>query len=142
MLLCLPTGPGSIPGMSRSESAITRGNPIMLLGPTTFLCTTRLFANLLAGFLARDCHEGIRTCDHWVSVLIRGYRRAIGTLEFPVQLVHTICLAQMFGKTYSLYTSHCTLVLSNLVMFLLSSLFCNVHIAAVSFHMNSHNVVR
>ena len=28
-------------------------------------------------FLATDCHEGIRTCDLWVSVLIGSYRRAI-----------------------------------------------------------------
>jgi hypothetical protein len=26
---------------------------------------------MLAGFLARDCYEGIQTCDLWVSVLIR-----------------------------------------------------------------------
>ena len=39
VLVCQPSGPGPIPGMSRSESAITRGNPIMLLSPTTFLLT-------------------------------------------------------------------------------------------------------
>ena len=33
-LVCQPTGPCSIPGMSCSETAITRGNPIMLLPPT------------------------------------------------------------------------------------------------------------
>ena len=41
-LVCQPSVPGSIPGMSRSETAITRGNPIMLLPPTTFSYTTCL----------------------------------------------------------------------------------------------------
>jgi hypothetical protein len=35
-LVCQPTGPGSIPGMSHSENAITRTNLIMLLPPNTF----------------------------------------------------------------------------------------------------------
>ena len=35
-LVCQPSGLGSIPGMSRSETAVTRGNPIMLLPSTTF----------------------------------------------------------------------------------------------------------
>ena len=34
--MCQPSGPGLIPYMSRSESALTRGNPIMVLNPTTF----------------------------------------------------------------------------------------------------------
>ena len=42
----------------------------MLQPPTTFLCTKCLLANLLAGFLARDRHEGIRTCDPLVSVTV------------------------------------------------------------------------
>jgi hypothetical protein len=37
-LLCKPNGPGSIQGMSRSETAITRGNPLMRTH--TLLCTT------------------------------------------------------------------------------------------------------
>ena len=41
-LVCQPSGPESIPGMSHSETDITRGNLIMLLPPTTFLCTTCL----------------------------------------------------------------------------------------------------
>ena len=32
--VCQPSNPGSIPGMSHSETAITRGNLIMLLPPT------------------------------------------------------------------------------------------------------------
>ena len=36
-LVCQSSSPGLIPGMSRSESASTRGNPIMLLPPTMFL---------------------------------------------------------------------------------------------------------
>ena len=32
--MCQPSGPGSIPGMSHSETAISRGNPIMLLSPS------------------------------------------------------------------------------------------------------------
>jgi hypothetical protein len=95
VLVCQPSGPGSIPGMSHSLTAITRGNPIMLLPPTMFLCTTCLCANLLAGFLARDCHEGIQTCDLLVSVPIGSYRRAIvgGTLEFPGQLIALLLVA-------------------------------------------------
>jgi hypothetical protein len=42
-LVCQPSSPGSIPGMSHSETAITRGYLIMLLPPTTFLCTKCLF---------------------------------------------------------------------------------------------------
>ena len=52
-LLSQHRGPGSIPGMS----AIMRGNPIMLLPSTTFLCTTCLCSNLLAEFLARNWKE-------------------------------------------------------------------------------------
>ena len=56
-LVYQPSGPGSIPGMSRSETAITRGKTLRtLLPPTTFLCTKCLCAYLLAGFLARYCH--------------------------------------------------------------------------------------
>ena len=59
-LVCQTRGPGPIPGMSHSETAITRGNPIMLLPPTTF----------------RVLHAYVLTClqDSWpmiVSVLIR-----------------------------------------------------------------------
>ena len=64
-LVYQPNGPGSIPGMSRSESAITRGNPIMLLPSTPFSWTTCSCANLPAGFLARDCYEGIQTWELW-----------------------------------------------------------------------------
>jgi hypothetical protein len=85
--------------MSRSESAITWANLIMLLPSTTFSWTIWLCANLLAGFLARDCYEGIRTCDLWVSVLIWTYRRAIvgGTPEFPGQLIASLLVAQWLG---------------------------------------------
>ena len=34
--MCQPSGPGSIPGLTPLETAITRGNLIMLLPPTTF----------------------------------------------------------------------------------------------------------
>ena len=55
------------------------------------LCT-----KLLAGFLARDCYEGTRTWNLWVSVLIKSYRRAIvrGTPEFPGQLIASLLVAQ------------------------------------------------
>ena len=57
VLVYQPGGPGSIPGMSRSESPITRGKTqMMVLPPTTFSWTSCLCANLLAGSLARDCH--------------------------------------------------------------------------------------
>jgi hypothetical protein len=39
MLVYQPSGPSSIPDMSHSESAIARGNPIMLLPSTTFSWT-------------------------------------------------------------------------------------------------------
>ena len=57
-------------------------------------------ANLLAGFLARDCYEGIRTWDLWVSVLIESYRRAMvgGTPEFPGQLIASLLVAQWLGR--------------------------------------------
>ena len=57
-------------------------------------------ANLLAGFLARDCHEGIQTCDLWVSVLIGSYRRAIvgGTPEFPGQLIALLLVAHWLER--------------------------------------------
>jgi hypothetical protein len=55
------------------------------------LCT-----NLLAGFLARDCYEGIQTWDLLVSVLIESYRRAMvgGTPEFLGQLIASLLVAQ------------------------------------------------
>jgi hypothetical protein len=40
---------------------------------------------------------------------------------FFFRLLHRLGLAQMFGKTDALYTSHCTLVLSNLISFYMSS---------------------
>ena len=54
-----------------------------------------LYANLLEGFLAKDCYVGIRTSDLWVSVLIGSYRRAIvgGTPEFPGQLIALLLVA-------------------------------------------------
>ena len=57
---------------------------ICLIFVNYILCT-----NLLAGFLAKDCYEGIWTWDLWVSVLIESYRRAMvwGTMEFPGQLI-------------------------------------------------------
>jgi hypothetical protein len=62
---------GLIPGMPCLESAITRGKTQMMLLPLIkFSWTTCLCPNLLAGFMARDCYEGIQTCDLWVSVLI------------------------------------------------------------------------
>jgi hypothetical protein len=36
VLVCKPSCPGSITGMSSSESAMPRGNPIMLLPSTKF----------------------------------------------------------------------------------------------------------
>ena len=106
--LCQPSGPGLIPGMSRSETAITRGNPIMQLPPTTFSCTPCLCANLLAGFLARDCHEGIQTCNLWVSVLIRSYRRAIvgGTPKFPGQLIALLLVAHWLERWCASLAAH------------------------------------
>ena len=73
---------------------------MMLLPTTTFSCTTCLCAYLLAGFLARDCHKEIRTCDLWVSVLILSYRRAMvgGTLEFPGQPIASLLVAQWIGR--------------------------------------------
>ena len=61
-LVCQPSGPGSIPGMSRSETAITRGNPIMLLPPTT-LCVLHAYVNQIVKkivhFLCcKFCHKG------------------------------------------------------------------------------------
>ena len=53
------------------------GNPIMLLPSTLFPCSIYLCNILLAGFLARDCYEGVLTCDLWVSVLIGSYISAI-----------------------------------------------------------------
>ena len=38
---CQPSGPGQIPGMSHSETAITRGNLIKLLPPTKFSVSAR-----------------------------------------------------------------------------------------------------
>ena len=51
---------------------------------------------MLAGFLAKDCHEGIWTCNLWVGVLIGSYRRAIdgGTLEFPGQVIALLLVAR------------------------------------------------
>ena len=49
--MCQPSGPGLIPCMSRSETAITRGCPILLLPPTRFSCTTcffRLFSSIIS----------------------------------------------------------------------------------------------
>ena len=44
--------------------------------------------------------KGIRTCDLWVSVLIRSYRRAMvgGTPEFPGQLIASLLVAQWLGR--------------------------------------------
>ena len=41
------------------------------------------------GSMVRDSYEGIRTCNLWVTVLIRGYKKGIrwGTSEFPDQLI-------------------------------------------------------
>ena len=41
-LVCQSSGPGLIPGMARSELAITKGNLIMLLPSTMILSTTSL----------------------------------------------------------------------------------------------------
>jgi hypothetical protein len=52
---------GSIPGMSHSESAITRGKTQNYAAAATYLIFVNyiLCTNLLAGFMARDCYEGI-----------------------------------------------------------------------------------
>ena len=43
--------------------------------------------------------KGIRSCDLWVSVLIRSYRRAMvgGTPEIPGQLIASLLEAQWLG---------------------------------------------
>ena len=60
--MCQPSDPGLNPGMSRSETAITGGNPIMLLPPKTFSCTTCL----------REI--GIRIRDIRMEILGWGYQ--------------------------------------------------------------------
>ena len=72
------------------------GGCCMLLPPIKFAWTTCSCPNRFAGFLARDCYEGIQTCDLWVSVLIWSYRRAMvgGTPEFPGQLIASLLVAQ------------------------------------------------
>ena len=59
-LVCQPSGPGSIPGMSRSMTAITRGNPIMLLPPNT----------------VHVLHAYVLTClqDSWPGIGMKGFR--------------------------------------------------------------------
>jgi hypothetical protein len=96
-LVYQPSGPGSdswhvsfrvsyYKGKNPNDAAAT-----YLIFVNYILCT-----NLLAGFLARDCYEGIRTWDLWVSVLIESYRRAMvgGTPEFPGQLIASLLVAQ------------------------------------------------
>ena len=55
---------------------------------------------MLAGFLARDCYEGVQTCDLWVSVLIGSYRRLIvgGTQDFLGQLIALLLEAQWLER--------------------------------------------
>jgi hypothetical protein len=59
-----------------------------------------LCANLIVGFLARDCHEGIQTCDLWVLVLIRTYRRLIveSIPDFPGQHIAVLLVAHWLER--------------------------------------------
>ena len=59
-----------------------------------------LYADLFALFVARDCYEGIRTCNLWVRVLIGSYRRAIvgGTPEFLGQLIALLLVAHWLER--------------------------------------------
>ena len=71
----------------------------MLLPPTMFR-VQHAYVNLLAGFLASDCHEGIPTWDHCVSVLIGSYTRAIlgGNPEFLGQPIALLLVAHWLER--------------------------------------------
>jgi hypothetical protein len=64
----------------------------------TLTSTTRYCANLLAGFLARDCYEGIRTCDLCVSVseATEGQKLDVPRISGPKDIA-SLLVAQWLG---------------------------------------------
>ena len=72
-LVCQSSGPGSIPGMSRSETAIRRGNLIMLLPPTTFCVLLVKKSHNIIWWIYIRTKIKIFTCTHQCEHLLSGF---------------------------------------------------------------------